>query len=262
VSGEGEGELPGDAGNLVCRALAEGLDDLHGLEVECLNRIPLGRGLGSSAAATCAGLVIANALGGRRWSPDELLRRAALLEGHADNAAACLEGGIAVVAPGPRAVRVAVPDGLAFVSIVPVTRVSTDESRGALPERVPLADAAATLAACAGLVLALERGELDDIPPLLADRLHEPYRAPLVPGHAALSALRDEPGCLGLTVSGSGPSLLAWCRTPAATLVAARAREILAAQDRDSTVSVVRAAPTGVRARWGGPAGRLARAIG
>ena len=73
VTGEGAGELAEDASNLFCRALASGLGSLDGLGVECRNRIPLGRGLGSSAAAVCAGLVAANALGGLRWTPDDLL---------------------------------------------------------------------------------------------------------------------------------------------------------------------------------------------
>ena len=101
VTGEGAGELAEDDSNLVCRALATGLPSLDGLAVECRNRIPLGRGLGSSSAAVCAGLVAANALGGLRWTPDELLARATALEGHADNAAACIAGGMVAVRPGP-----------------------------------------------------------------------------------------------------------------------------------------------------------------
>ena len=100
VTGEGAGELAEDASNLFCRALASGLGSLDGLAVECRNRIPLGRGLGSSAAAVCAGLVAANALGTLRWTPDDLLARAAAIEGHADNAAACLNGGMIVVGRG------------------------------------------------------------------------------------------------------------------------------------------------------------------
>lgn len=263
VTGEGAGELPESADNLVCRAMAQGLDSLDGLIVECDNRIPLGRGLGSSAAAACAGLVAANALGGHRWAPDDLLRRAAAIEGHADNAGACIFGGIVAVGGDARAVQIAPPEELLFVAVVPRERVSTDHARGALPAVVPLADAAETLARAIGLVLALERGELDDLHLLLGDRLHEPYRAPLVPGIERLRGLCGGHGCLGVTISGSGPSVLLWCRRADAAELAARAAEVLAEDGVSAEVSVVRIAPGGVRARWlDGPDTRLAKAVG
>lgn len=263
VTGEGAGELPESAENLVCRAMAQGLDSLDGLSVECDNRIPLGRGLGSSAAAVCAGLVAANAIGGHRWAPDELLRRAAAIEGHADNAGACIFGGIVAVGGDARAVQIPPPEELVFVTVVPHERVSTDRARGALPSAVPLADAAETLARAIGLVIALERGELDDLYLLLGDRLHEPYRAPLVPGIESLRRLCGGHGCLGVTISGSGPSVLLWCRRPDAAELAARAGEVLAAADVSAEVRVLRIAPGGVRARWlDGPDARLAKAVG
>ena len=262
VRGEGAGELPEGPANLVCRGLAAGLDDLEGLLVECRNRIPLGRGLGSSSAAACAGLVAANALGARRWSPDDLLARAAALEGHADNAAACLAGGIVAVGPGPRAVRIAPPDGLAFVTVIPSERVSTRASRRALPSSVPLAEAASTLQRAIGLALALREGRLDDLGPLLVDTLHEPFRAGLVPGLGALRALVGAEGCLGVTISGSGPSALLWCRADAAGATAERARAALGAAGVASEVRPARAAPGGVSARWGEPRTRLAKAVG
>ncbi len=262
VEGEGAGEVPTDEANLVCRGLAAGLSDLDGLLVECRNRIPLGRGLGSSAAAACAGLVAANALGGLRWSPDDVLRRAAALEGHADNAAACLLGGIVAVGPGPSAVRIAPPDGLAFVTVVPVARVSTRAARRSLPELVPLAEAAATVSRAVGLALALREGRVEDLPALLVDTLHEPCRAPLVPGLEALRALAGPEGCLGVTISGSGPSVLVWCRAESAAQVAAAARAALDGEGVAAEVRVARAAPGGVSARWGDPQTRLAKAVG
>ena len=262
VHGEGAGELPEDASNLVCRALASGLGDLDGLEVECRNRIPLARGMGSSAAAACAGLVAANALGGLRWSPDELLARAAELDGHADNAAACLTGGLVAVAPGPRAVPVPVRDGLGFVLVIPQARTSTETSRRALPAEVPLAETAETLQRAIGLVLALGEGRFEDLGELLHDTLHEPHRAPLVPGLAGLRALAGRDGCLGVTISGSGPATLLWCRADDAEAVAAAAERALAREGVPARVRVTRASPAGVRARWTGDSGRLAAAIG
>jgi homoserine kinase len=263
VRGAGAGELPLDERNLLCRAMAGGLATLDGLLVECTNRIPMGSGLGSSSAAVCAGLVAANALGGLRWSPDELLRRATELEGHADNAAACLEGGIVAVSPDPvRARRIPPPDGLAFCVVVPAARVSTERARKALPAAVPLRDAADTLARAVGLVLALGEGRLDDLPALLPDRLHEPYRGPLCPGLEALRGVAAD-GLLGVTISGSGPSMLMWCHREAVGAVAAAARTALGAAGVEAEVRVERAAPQGVRARWGGTEQtRLARAVG
>ena len=262
VTGEGAGELPEDETNLVCRALASGLGDLDGLEIECRNRIPLARGMGSSAAAACAGLVAANALGALRWSPDELLARAAELDGHADNAAACLTGGMVAVAPGPRAVPVPVPEDLGFVVVIPGTRTSTEAARKALPSEIPLRTATETLQRAVGLVLALADGHLEDLGDVLLDTLHEPHRSPLVPGLNALRALAGRDGCLGVTISGSGPSTLLWCRADAAEAVAAAAEGALAEAGVAARVRVTQASRAGVRARWTGGTGRLARAIG
>ena len=263
VIGEGAGELAEDASNLVCRALASGLGPLDGLVVECRNRIPLGRGLGSSSAAACAGLVAANALGGLRWTPDELLVRATELEGHADNAAACIAGGIVAVRPGPAFGPVPAPEDLAFVAVIPEARTSTEAARRALPAQVPLADAAATLANAVALALALSEGRLDDLPPLLEDRLHEPQRAAAVPAIADLRALVGQEGCLGATISGSGPAMLLWCRADDADALAALAERTLAEAGVGGRARPSRVSAAGVRARWTGGADlRLARAVG
>lgn len=254
VEGEGAGEVPEDEANLVCRALLAGLPDLSDLEITCRNRIPFGRGLGSSAAAVCAGLVAANALGDLRWSPSDILARAIEFEGHGDNAAACLDGGITALVPGPRLLRIAPPDGLALVVVIPGSRVSTDEARVAMPADVPVRVAAQSISATAGLVLALERGHLDEVPDFLVDQLHQPHRGPLCPGFDALCALRH-PGLLGVTVSGSGPSTLAWALLDHVSDVAQMVRDALAAEGVDAQVRVERVAPTGLRARWAPAAG-------
>ena len=160
VEGEGAGEVPEDASNLLCRAMLMGLPSLDGLDITCRNRIPFGRGLGSSAAAACAGLVAANALGDLRWSPSDILARAIEIEGHGDNAAACLDGGITALVPGPRALRVEPPDGLALVVVVPGSRVSTDEARTAMPAQVDLSDAAHSISATAGPIEAAFANEV------------------------------------------------------------------------------------------------------
>jgi len=263
VEGEGADEVPANADNLFCRALASGIGSLDGLEITCRNRIPFGRGLGSSAAAVCAGLVAANALGHLRWSPSDILARAIEFEGHGDNAAACLDGGITALVPGPRALRVQPPDGLALVVVIPGVKVFTDEARDAMPQQVAIADAANGISATAGLLLTLERGYLDELPEfLMTDRMHEPYRGPLCPGLDALKAL-DVDGLLGVTVSGSGPSMVMWVEALKASDVAAGAREALTSAGVAAEVRVERVAPTGIRARWEGlEATRLSRTPG
>lgn len=264
VTGEGAGEVPEDASNLVCRALLRGLDSLDGLAIECRNRIPLGRGLGSSAATVCAGLVAANALGGLRWSPDHLLEHATALEGHADNAAACLNGGLVAVAPGMGARTIEVPEEIAFIVVIPEDRTSTDDARQSMPDRVPLTDAAATLGHAVGMVLALADGDLGALSEHLGrDALHERYRAPLVPAFATVRALVDGRDCIGATISGSGPSMLLWCREEVAAEVAAAAETALADAGHAARVRPSKLSRAGVRARWtGGGDLRLARAVG
>lgn len=264
VTGEGVGELAEDESNLVCRALLRGLDSLDGLEVECRNRIPLGRGLGSSAATVCAGLVAANALGGLRWSPDDLLAHATALEGHADNAAACLNGGLVAVAPGMGVRPLDAPEGLGFIVVIPEDRISTGAARAAMPAEVPLVAAAATLAHAVGLVLTLADGDLEGVAAHLdKDELHEPYRGPLVPAFGVIRGLVDRRDCLGATISGSGPSMLLWCREEAIATVAAAAEAALAEAGCSARVRPSKLSRAGVRARWtGGNDLRLARAVG
>ena len=265
VTGEGAGEIPEDGSNLVCRALASGLGvaELTDLSIECHNRIPLGRGLGASAAATLSGLVAANALAILRWAPTDLVARAGEIEGHADNAAACVWGGIVAVGPEARTTMFPVPDDLLFVVVSPEQRVSTEVARGALPAGAPYADVSASMANAIGLAVALERGDLEDLAELLVDRLHEPYRAPLVPGIDALRALAGEGGCLGATISGSGPSMLLWCERSEAANVAKRAEQAMVDAGVAATAKVLRVAPGGVRCRWlDGTDTRLAKAVG
>ena len=215
VEGEGAGELPEDASNLAVRAYAL-LADPSGKRFRFVNRIPLERGLGSSAAAIALGL--------RAAAPDapaeELLALGLTLEPHADNLAAALEGGVTLTWDGSIA-RLADTLPLAPVALVPATRVPTADSRRALPTAVSHADAAFTVARAALLGAGAAAGRADLFRAALADRLHEPHRA---------SALLDEvradlpDGAVGATLSGSGPTVIVWAED------AARAAEALSAR--------------------------------
>ena len=215
VRGEGSGELPEDGSNLVVRALAAVAGELGGalprFRLECDNRIPIERGLGSSAAAVVSGVLLADRLLDARLGPDRLLQVAVDLEGHADNVAACLRGGLVLAylsAAGWRAEPLDPHDGVRPVLLVPEERLATDDARRALPQQVPLRDAAFNAAHAALTVVALTRR-----PELLAeamqDRLHQPRRLPLVPAARAVYEdlrARGIPVCL----AGAGPSLLAF----------------------------------------------------
>jgi homoserine kinase len=216
VAGEGAGELPEDASNLVFRSMTylarEAGGSLPSMALRCTNRIPLERGLGSSAAAVVAGLVAADRLLGTGLHEDRLLEVAVDIEGHPDNVAACLRGGLVLAYLSPsgwRAERLEPHPALRPVLLVPEhERLVTAEARRVLPREVPLADAAFNAGRAALAVVALtERPEL--LPAALEDRLHQPRRLPLVPAaRAVFEELRREgiPVC----VAGAGPSLLAF----------------------------------------------------
>ncbi len=172
------------------------------------SRIPLSGGLGSSAAAYVGGLLAARAFSGE--DAGDLLPDATALEGHPDNVAAALRGGLVVCADG-EAVRLDPPAGLEAVLVVPHAAVRTAKARAALPPAVPMADAVANVAHGALLVLGLARGDWDLVARGLHDRLHEPHRAHLYPRSAALRARAGQLGALGATISGAGPTVLVWC---------------------------------------------------
>jgi homoserine kinase len=216
VTGEGAGELPEDGSNLVFRTMTylarEAGGALPAFALRCRNRIPLERGLGSSAAAIVCGLLLADRLLEARLDADRLLEVAVDLEGHPDNVAACLRGGLVVAylsRNGWRAERLEPHGGLRPVVLVPEhERLPTADARRALPRDVPLVDAAFNAGRTALAVLALtERPDL--LADALEDRLHQGRRLPLVPSARAIfEELRaaDVPVC----VAGAGPSLLAF----------------------------------------------------
>jgi homoserine kinase len=219
VAGEGAGSVPADADNLFVRAFAATGAETRGLEIDMRNRIPLARGLGSSAATIAAGVAAGLAWQG---SAADALPAAAALEGHPDNVAAALLGGVTLAwtaADGARALRLgACP--VEFVAVVAPGELATERARAALPAQVGHADAVHTAARAALLVAALEQGRTDVLADALDDRLHEPYRAALVP---LLQAVRERLAALpafGATLSGAGPSVLVWCEQGAAEAVA------------------------------------------
>ena len=192
----------------VARDVGETLP-LIALEIE--NDIPLGKGLGSSAAALTAGVVIADHLLGLRWKPHRILDEAARIEGHPDNVAACVLGSIvasAIDAGGvARAVRLELPARYGIAVVVPDFALPTAEARAVLPDCYSRQDTIFNVQRSALLIAALSTGTTSAFPTALEDRLHQPYRYTLVPGLEEIVKLRA-PGLLGCALSGAGPSIL------------------------------------------------------
>ena len=250
VEGQGAGELSEDQGNLVYRAMERLFKEAHlevpPLRVHCRNEIPLKRGLGSSAAAIVGGLVAANILlsgparlterSGRRvfqdgmadvhdGSPDlprghhfpkeKLLELAVGLEGHPDNVAAALFGGLQLVAREEDVLLsapVPVPADIHAILFIPEMTIATEESRAVLPENVSRQDAVYNVGRVALLVNALATGRLDDLRFATRDRLHQPYRQKLFPAMKVIMRAAMSAGALGVFLSGSGSTILALTR--------------------------------------------------
>jgi len=202
--------------NLVARSVTGTLDRLGipagGIRIRMENRIPLGRGLGSSSAAALGGVAAALALAGASLTPEEILDLTLPFEGHPDNITPALLGGLTVstlVEGRVRCVKLPVPDGLQVVAVVPEFHLSTAKARKALPPTVPRADAVFNVGRVALFLGALQAGRLDLLREAARDRLHQPYRASLVPGMAEVLAEGERAGALACFLSGAGPTLLA-----------------------------------------------------
>jgi homoserine kinase len=216
VSGEGEETADRGEAHLVAQTFRAAYGSIggvaEGLRIRCVNRIPHARGLGSSSAATIAGILAARALhpGGAEFTDEDVLALATRVEGHPDNVAPCLAGGLTIAwqtSEGPHLTRLDVSPRVRPVALVPDARLSTERARGLLPEMVPHADAAANSARAALLIAALTAA-----PELLLDatedRLHQSYRAPAMPESLDLIERLRGKG-VAAVVSGAGPTVLA-----------------------------------------------------
>lgn len=221
VIGEGARELTDAKSNMVVQSYLYACEkwgiEGHGFDLSSHNVIPLSRGLGSSAGAVVAGVLIANALNDANASETELLRIMTELEGHPDNVAPCYLGGMIVSAwdgHDLRYVRLpALPADMHVVVAVPDVKVSTSAARSALPEKVEFSDAVFNLGRAALLTAAWATGKWDLLAWGMDDRLHQQYRAKLFPGgEDVMNRVREISGCLGAAISGSGPSILALVR--------------------------------------------------
>ncbi len=230
LNARGEGAPPDDASaddNLLIRGFREGLrasaaPGASSWRLEVSSMIPAARGLGSSAAAIVAGVVLGAAVGRRTVDADELLDLAARLEGHPDNVAAALYGGFTLAVADADGTgrttlrRFRVPEAWIPVAFIPQRESRTHEMRGALPETVAHAAAARQAGRSALLATAIVTSDASLLRAAMADELHQPYRVPLLPGTGDLIDLAYERGAAGACLSGAGPAILALCDSPAA----------------------------------------------
>ncbi len=207
--------IPQDKTNLVYET-AQAVFDKAGvsmpeLEIAYESEIPLTRGLGSSAAAIVGALVAANGLIGSPLSVDELFQMASAMERHPDNVGAAMFGGFVAAAwDGERAeaVRLDPPADLEALVAIPDFELSTKKARGALPQQVSMTDAVFNVSHSSLLTAALAAGDFAALRHAMRDRLHQPYRAELIPGMKEILSEAPDHGALGAVLSGAGPTLL------------------------------------------------------
>jgi len=220
VTGEGAGELGTGRDNLVYRSMEflfqDAGQEMPLVRIRCDNAIPLARGMGSSAAAIAGGLVAANVICSQDYTSNDLLEMAATIEGHPDNVAAAVLGGMQLVISdkteeGSRlyAVSINVPPELHAVVFVPQVRIATEDARAVLPEKVTLADAVHNMGRIGLLVASMTTNHPEYLAIATQDLLHQPYRQPLFPAMKVIFKAALDAGALGVFLSGSGSTVLA-----------------------------------------------------
>ncbi len=217
------------------------------LALRIRNEIPIGKGCGSSAAARLAGVALAVRFGRLRWTSQQVLEEAARREGHADNAAACWLGGIAIASTtgGLSVVQLPVP-AWPLLLVLPPQPLATEAARAVLPQQVSRADAVANVQGAMRLAAAFGARRADWLRVALHDRLHEPYRAPLCPLLAPMRALAGRDGILGAVLSGAGPAVLLFLGPRAARRrVTAKVQEALREERLEAELLFTSAAPRG-----------------
>jgi homoserine kinase len=216
VEGEGASSIPVDRNNVTYQAAQEVFKAAGyfpaGLHLRLLNRIPSARGLGSSAAARVGGMLAANALLGEPLSKEQLLNMAVRLEGHPDNVAPALFGGLVVASFQDGQVqyrRIEVMDGLTAVLAIPDFELATRAAVEALPALIPVKDAVFNIGQACLLVAGFMTGDWDQVGQAMQDRVHQPFRQSLIPGLNEVLAAARQQGALGAALSGAGPTVLA-----------------------------------------------------
>jgi len=217
VKGEGAEKLATGDKNLIVRA-AQRLAECAGrslppFHADCFNQIPLSSGLGSSAAATLTGLLAGNALLGNPFLREEILAIATEMEGHPDNVAPALMGGLVVSTMENNKViarQIPTTSPIHVTFVLPDFHLPTKEARAALPDKVSMKDAVHNISRAVLVTEAFRNGDMDLLGKAMTDTLHQPYRLPLIPGALPAMEAAKEAGASAVALSGAGPSLIAF----------------------------------------------------
>ncbi|MCL2767063.1 MAG: homoserine kinase [Peptococcaceae bacterium] len=216
VSGEGADFIARDSENLVYRSARQVFKQAgfhpDGLRINLANNIPVARGLGSSTAAIVGGVIAANILSGRKLAQKDLINLASSIEGHPDNVAAAVLGGIVIsyrTDDEISCVKIQPPENMKCVLAIPDFYLPTKSARDVLPYQIPLQDVVFNLSRVALLVAALHRSDFTLLSAAMEDRLHQPFRAALIPGLKKVLAAAKLAGAKGVTISGAGPAVIA-----------------------------------------------------
>ena len=216
VVGEGSGSIKLDESNLVYMAAKTVFEEigtsLPPLSIECINRIPIARGLGSSAAAIVGGLLAANSLSGDQLSQYQMLKIASKIEGHADNIAPALLGGFRIVVQSEDEIltsSIPIPEELMSVIFIPDIPMPTKEARAILDKTVTIEDAIFNLSRVSLLVNSFATNKLDDLMIATEDRIHQPKRSEIFPAMKYVIRAAKSAGALGAFLSGGGSSVMA-----------------------------------------------------
>ncbi|NIR47003.1 homoserine kinase [candidate division KSB1 bacterium] len=215
TTGEGSAQIPTDTENLIYKSAKTVYQVIEkecpGLTIRINNEIPLFRGLGSSGAATVAGLMCASKLVKANLSNQQLLNLAHQIEGHPENASASLVGGLTINCVENNAItskRILPREKLKTVLLIPDVNISTHDARNVLPREIPYTDAVFNLQRSALLAHAFLTDEYDALKLAMQDRLHQPFRKAFMSGYDELEAVGYENSALGVCISGSGSTIL------------------------------------------------------
>lgn len=239
--------IPLDGRNLVWRAAAR-VFELAGRAPERVTlrldiSAPLARGLGSSASAIVGGMTAANEVLGRPLSADDLLREMVAMEGHPDNVVPCARGGLtASLSFGDGRVlylKHAPHPSVRCVVFIPDYELSTAKARQAIPKSLPMKDAVFNLGRVPFVLAKLVAGDFQDLGSVMDDRLHQPYRKPLIRSYDLLASQAEQAGAAAVCISGAGPTILAVCSGEKAGHVAEAMREVTQAADLPGEVAVL-----------------------
>jgi homoserine kinase len=220
ISGEGEGKLPTDANNPIADAALQIYElakkPCGGMRIHCINRVPLSSGLGSSSTAMLTGLLGANALLGNPFTDEQILKLAIENEGHPDNVAPAMLGGlVASIVHEGRVISLKLPvranrSPVHVTIVLPDFDFPTKQARAILPKQVDRKDAIYNISRAVLVTEALRTGDLDLLGKAMTDALHQPYRLPLIPGAQAAMEAGRQAGAAAVALSGAGPSLIAF----------------------------------------------------